>query len=131
MKYKKYKRKDGKPKDPKKQRMGRRNKANGAHFETRLVKLYRKYGWHVQQNTKGIYDLVCTPPRNEWKVCPCPFPLYENVVHMLQPTLVRYPPKSKLQNLKDNNHKWAGKAYLVQREPKTWKLIFTAVSDLK
>lgn len=130
--YKKYQRKDGQPSDPKKKRQGWSSRQRGAAFERRIVKLYRKYGWLVQHNTKGIYDMVCIPPKNmnpldmPYKEMQEPFP------HLLQPTLAKYPPTDKKKNLMDNDDKWIGTAYLVQREDKyPYRLIYTRTNELK
>jgi len=128
--YKKYKRKDGKKPDPKKQKQGRSSKARGAAFERRIAALYRKHGWLVQHNTKGIYDLVCIPSRAP--LGDVPYKEMEDYVpHLLQPTLAKYPPKDKKKNLSDNDGRWAGIAYLVQREDKyPWRLIYTKTYEL-
>lgn len=129
--YKKYKRKDGKKSDPKQQKRGKSNKARGAAFERRIVKLYRKYGWLVQHNTKGIYDMVCIPPVNPTLMEPYP-EMREYRVHLLQPTIAKYPDTEKKMNLLMNDSKWLGSAYLVQREDKyPFKLIYTRTCDLK
>ena len=129
--YRKYVRKDGKPADPIKQKQGRSSKARGAAFERRIVKLYRKWGWHVQHNTKGIYDLVCTPPY----ITPFDLPPYllgEKTTHFLQPTLAKYLPRDKKQGLIENNLRWMGRAFVVQRKDEyPFELIFTSVHDLK
>lgn len=131
MGYNRYRRKDGKPSDPAKQRQGRSNRARGAAFERRIVALYRKHGWHVQHNTKGIYDMVCTPPDTQ-PAGDEPYILGQRITHFLQPTITRYPPKEKKMNLIENDNKWIGDAYLVQREDSyPFKLIFTPVSELK
>lgn len=129
--YKRYRRKDGKKSDPAKQRQGRSSRGRGSAFERRIVALYRKHGWLVQHNTKGIYDMVCIPPivktYNE------PYPeMLEYTTHLLQPTLAKYPPTDKKQALVDNDGKWHGTAYLVQRQDAhPWKLIYTRTNQLK
>ncbi len=129
--YKKYKRKDGKPADPKKKRQGRLSKQRGAAFERRIVALYRKYGWHVQHNTKGIYDLVCNPPTAP-PIGDEPYHLADRITHFLQPTIQKYPAKDKKLNLIKNHGKWKGRDFLVQRQNKhPFKLIFTPIQCLK
>lgn len=117
--------------NPIKKKMGRSSKAKGAAFERRIIALYRKWGWHVQHNTHGIYDMVCTPPSTP-PTGDEPYVLGDRTVHMLQPTVVKYPPRWKKQGLKDVHGKWMGRDFLVQRQQKApFKLIFTRVECLK
>lgn len=129
--YRRYRRKDGSPSDPAKKKMGRSSRARGGAFERRIVALYRKHGWHVQHNTKGIYDLVCTPPDRQ-PAGDEPYHLSDRETHFLQPTLAKYPPRDKKLGLIENHGKWIGRDFLVQREPKyPFRLIFTPVENLK
>lgn len=126
-------------KDPKRVAQGRKNKRRGSSFESRVRAYLRKYGWYVQRNTFGLYDIIALPPSVfSWNSIqnPMPEPLMEHFWQKqaikLQPTTQKYPPKDKIQALKDNDHKWIGVAYLVQpdyskpRHP----LLFRKVSEL-
>ena len=74
--------------------------------------------------------MVCIPPT--YCHSNAEYPFGDTHIHLLQPTLTKYPPKEKINNLIDNNTKWDGIGFLVQREPKyPYKLIFTPVSELK
>ena len=129
--YKKYRRKDGSKSDPKKQKEGKTSRRRGGNFERRIANLYRKYGWYVQVNTKGTYDLICIPPTNPTNSEPYP-EMREYRPHLLQPTLAKYVPKDKKMELLISDNKWNGVAYLVQRQSKyPYKLIFTRTCDLK
>lgn len=121
-------------KDPKRVIQGRKNKRRGSNFESRVRAYLRKYGWYVQRNTFGIYDIIALPPNQQ--AIGQPADLIEHTIKKepikLQPTTSKYVAKDKIQALKDNDDKWIGIAYLVQidyskpRHP----LLFTKVSEL-
>ncbi len=89
-------------KDPKKVLMGRKNKRSGSNFESRVRNFLRKYGFYVQRNTFGLYDIVALPPKDgisTSRYVELPDALQdalENEVPLkLQPTRVKYVPKDK------------------------------------
>lgn len=121
-------------KDPRYVERGRKNKRRGSNFESRVRAFLRKYGWYVQRNTFGLYDIIALPPLSQPTDTP-PF-LSDHAAKKeplkLQPTTQKYPPKEKIKTLKDNDSKWIGVAYLVQidYDHPRHQLKFTKVVDL-
>jgi len=127
-------------KDPKKVLMGRKNKRSGSNFESRVRNFLRKFGFYVQRNTFGLYDIVAVPPQKitkEGLYQEMPEPLQNSfdlgIPLLLQPTRVKYPAKDKKLSLKNNSEKWTGLDYLVQPDytKPRHDLIFTPCGELR
>jgi len=119
-----------KPKKQYKSSKHKRSKAKGAKFEARVRNFYRKYGWYVQRNTWGLYDLVCVPP--DKIPIDTPPELISTKVRMLQLQTRKYIAPTK-RNALIKNQKWnnASDCYFVTRENKApWGLIHIFVSNL-
>lgn len=123
-------------KDPERVQRGRKNKRRGSNFESRVRAYLRKYGFYVQRNTFGLYDIIALPPKDVTFSNEIPFPLashyHAGIPMRLQPTTQKYVQKDKIKALKENENKWIGIGYLVQinyDDPKH-SLQFTKVAEL-
>lgn len=111
-------------------KQGRANRRKGYNFEDRVRKLYQKWGWYVQRNTWGLFDLVCIPPRLTNFDAPVHF--RSRSPHLVQPQTPKYIRVEKRQALIDASNRWNGDAFVITREPKApFALNFIPVEELE